>query len=162
MTYYPPLGSYGAVATSGFFGWIIRFGTRSKYNHVFVYVGDGWVVEARPDKAGYARVTDYKKILWNAKEPIADDVRQRIVERAKALVGTKYGWIDIADSALESLDVRISWLTKRAIRSGRMDCSMLVKRDYAPDIDVDGPGDRVVTPGNLADRTNVNGWGVVA
>lgn len=164
------LGSYGCVyipwlnytvfgrklRLPNLMGWLIGLGTWSRYSHAFVYVGDGRVVEARPNGAAVALLSEYTPghILWS------DDVlsvaqKQSVVLNAMSCVGKPYGFLDIIAITLHTMHVPSRWVLRRVLREDRMICSQLVaysggkagldwrcKRDY----------DQQVTPADLARR----------
>ena len=53
-----------------------------------VYIGNGQIVEGLPPAARVAPGDSDRDALWNAREPLTDDQRLRIVAQAQALVGT--------------------------------------------------------------------------
>jgi hypothetical protein len=95
----PQLGDFGVVATHGWEAKVIRWGTESSVNHAFVYIGGGQIVEARPGGAAIASARKYPTASWSS-EPLGDMARRRIASGATQLVGTPYGWLDIAAIAL--------------------------------------------------------------
>lgn len=124
----PPPGSYGCVRTGGFYAWLIRVGTRSHFNHAFVVMEDGRIIEADPGGARWARLSDYgtDSMVFNTLDVTTEDQRRRIMDKAVALLGTPYGWTDIVRLSLRCLGLNWSWLTKRADEEKAMICSQLV------------------------------------
>lgn len=154
--YAPRPGDYGVVKTSGWIGFLIRVGTMARWNHTFIYIGDGKIIEANPTGVEIKPVTEYPLIAWNQHEVLTEKQRNRIVEEAQKLVGRPYGFLDIANLILRILGLKIlantSLLTKMAERYGVI-CSELVALSYqAASITlVDKPAN-IVTPGDLAER----------
>ena len=64
-----------------------------RYNHAAVYIGDGQIVEANPAGVQIMPLSEYPEKDYIV-IPVQGD-RNLAVEKAKSLVGTPYGWIDI-------------------------------------------------------------------
>jgi cell wall-associated NlpC family hydrolase len=119
----------------------IQFGTKSHVNHAGLYIGGNQIIEARPDGAGYAPLSEYqsRNTVWSAL-PLTDTQRTDIANAATTLIGTPYGWPDAIAIALaqprlgrhldttKPLDQQ-PWWYKRIAREDRLICSQLV--DYA-------------------------------
>lgn len=153
----PTPGSYGCVRTGGFYAWLIRFGTRSKFNHAFVVMRDGKIIEADPGGARWARIDNYgnDSKVYDTGDVLTEAQREQIMDKAVALLGTPYGWTDIVRLSLRCLGVNWSWLTKRADEERAMICSQLVAAcgDAAgADWDCGRSCPAEVTPGDLAKR----------
>lgn len=154
---YSPLpGDYGVVKTKGWVGKLIRLGTMARWNHTFIYIGDGNIIEANPTGVEIKPVTEYSLIAWNQHEVLSDKQRMRIVEEAQKLVGRPYGFLDIANLILRILGLKIlantSLLNKMAERYGVI-CSELVALSYkAASITLIDKPANIVTPGDLAER----------
>jgi cell wall-associated NlpC family hydrolase len=154
--YEPRLGDYGVVKTSGVFGKLIRFGTMSRWNHAFIYIGDGLIVQANPTGVAIGKVTQYPVIGWNQHEELTDEQRDKIVTEAKRLVDRPYGFLDIANLILRILGLKAlantKVLEKMAERYGVI-CSELVALAYdAASINLCNKPANIVTPGDLAER----------
>jgi cell wall-associated NlpC family hydrolase len=156
MSYQPRPGDYGVVKTSGFFGKIIRIGTVSRWNHAFIYIGDGLIIQANPTGVAIGKVTEYPIIGWNQHEDLTKDQRKLIVDEAKRLVDRPYGFLDIANLILRILGLKLlantAILEKLAERYGVI-CSELVALSYdAAGINICNKPANIVTPGDLAER----------
>jgi cell wall-associated NlpC family hydrolase len=125
------------------------------YEHAFVYVGGGQIVEAEP---GGARLTQvhYSNILWSTDRIPLDLVqRRRIVEAAHGYVGTPYSAADYFAIAAKRLGLGVAVPSLRAYvaSSKHMICSQLVDQCYQ-DAGVhlfeDGRWPGYVTPAALA------------
>ncbi|HJQ00105.1 MAG TPA: hypothetical protein VJ851_00765 [Jatrophihabitans sp.] len=150
----PQLGDYGVVRTGGLWAWLIRFGTRSKVNHAFVYVGDGMIVEAQPGGAVQSPGWRYSRITAWSNLNLTDAERADIVRWAKAQIGVPYGWPDIAALGLACEGIRSGWVAKRIEREDRLICSQLVDKAYVlagVHLFEDGRLPGQVTPGDLYD-----------
>ena len=156
MTYEPQRGDYGVVRTNGVIGFLIQLGTVTKYNHAFIYVGDGKIIEATPRYGVIASdVTKYKNIVWNRHEPKTDAQRDALVKAASARLGHRYSFLAIAAIALQIFHIaRPKWMTDRLEKSGNDICSQLVAQDYrACGFNVEGTNpDFYTTPSNLVYR----------
>jgi len=151
-------GSYGCVRTGGFYAWLIRLGTRSKYNHAFVVMDSvGRIIEADPGGARWAHISDYGNDckVFNTTEQLTDEQRTKICDKAQVLLGTPYGWTDIVRLSLRCLGLQWRWLTQRADDEKAMICSQLVAAcGQAAGVDwlCGREAPAAVTPGDLADR----------
>ncbi|HUX70403.1 MAG TPA: hypothetical protein VMV41_07835 [Cellulomonadaceae bacterium] len=150
-------GDFAVVATRSRIGWLIRLVTRSRYNHAFLYLGNGKIVEAESPGAVISPLADYDgyPVLWSNLK-LTDAERAAIVAKARALVGTPYSWVDDACIALTAIfGVHVPGPVRRRLaRPDRMMCSQLVDACYhAAGINLVPskplPGD--VSPGDLAD-----------
>lgn len=154
--YTPRPGDFGVVKTDGFIGLLIRVGTTSRWNHAFIYIGEGNIVEANPTGVEISPVTKYPHIAWNHHEEIDDQSRGKIVQLAKAEVGKPYAFIDIAALALRILGLRFvsdNWLWRKLASKRSWFCSELVSGCYRKaGITLVNKKDDLVTPGDLAER----------
>ena len=156
MMYEPRLGDYGVVKTSGWLGFIIRIGTMSRWNHAFIYIGDGKIVEANP-KGVEVQPIHYDLIAWNNHEDMTDAQRSRIVQCALSHVGKGYSFLTIALIVLRILGVKIlansKFLLKAAEKDGYI-CSELVSECYfdAGLNLIPSKPDYATVPGDLAER----------
>ena len=150
-------GDFAVVATRSRIGWLIRLVTRSPYNHAFVYLGGGRIVEAESPGAVISPLVDYdgRPVLWS-NLTLTDTQRAAIVTQARAVVGIPYSWVDDACIALTAIfGVHVPrWVRRRLASTRHLMCSQLVDVCYqAAGIDLVPskplPGD--VSPGDLAD-----------
>lgn len=156
VLYEPRPGDYGVVKTNGWIGFLIRLGTMSRWNHTFIYIGDGKIIEANPTGVAISPVTKYPLIAWNQHEKLTAKQRKRIVKEAQHLVGHVYGFLDILNLVLRILGLRVlantSLLNKMAERYGVI-CSELVALSYeAATVKLVNKPANIVTPGDLAER----------
>jgi len=156
MAYEPKSGDYGVVRTSGWAAKFIQVGTVSRWNHAFIYIGDGQIVEARPTGVVISLANQYPKIAWNQHEGIDDATRGKIVAAAHHFVGQPYGFLDIANILFRILGLKALANTKlfeKLAMSHGLICSELVSLAYRDaGIDLTGMPDHAVTPGDLAER----------
>ena len=156
MTYEPIAGDYGVVQTNGPIGFLIQLGTMTKYNHAFIYIGNGQIIEATPRHGVIVSpVTNYENIAWNQHEVKTDEQRAGIVAEAKTHLGASYNFLDYF-----AIIMRIArfnapfWLTRHIAASKSEICSELVAQVYRKcSFIVDGEReDFYVTPSDLAYR----------
>jgi hypothetical protein len=79
--------------TSPWLFWLFWIRKPAKVNHVATYLGDGVVMEGRPGGAGLALVSDYPNAIW-LNLPMPDGQRKYVVLAARAMKGTRYGWLN--------------------------------------------------------------------
>lgn len=160
---WPAAGLYGVVKTSGLIPWIIRRATHSQFDHAFVVIEDGAIVEAEPGGVRLGHLSEYYgcRIAINSGEEMT--VQQRIVvaTTARAMVGKPYNDLAIVDDGLESLGWRWRWLVKRASGDGEVVCSQLVAiAGHAAGLDWRGGAatSAETTPAMLARRPGMQPW----
>ena len=110
------VGDIGIAHTSGVLGWLIRLGTRSKWNHAFVVVYVPMdptpetiiVVQAQAKGVVYAKLSDVAPGGEYAILPCPDGVdRELVVAMAKTLLREKYAFVSIASIAFNFLPLPI-------------------------------------------------------
>lgn len=158
----PQPGDFGVVQMGGTSGKWIHIGEIANgdgfadYEHAFVYVGGGQIVEAEP---GGARLTQvhYNNILWSTGHiPLNVAERHRVVLAARSYIGTPYSAADYFAIAAKrlGLGVLVPGLKEYVASSKHMICSQLVDQCYS-DAGVqlfdDGRWPGYVTPAALAD-----------
>lgn len=155
-----PVGQYVCVDTPGWAPWLIKIGTLSRYDHVFVIVSpDGDIVEAEPGGARKAHISKYAgRRMIRSNDTMDSTATNTIVKNALSMVGVPYNDLAILDDGLESLGLFWSWLANLADGDHEVICSQLVAlcgqaagldwlcgRKHASE----------VTPANLARRTGM-------
>jgi hypothetical protein len=154
--YTPRFGDFGVVKTDGIIGRLIRVGTASRWNHAFIYIGEGVIVEANPTGVAISPVTKYPKIAWNQHEKISDNLREKIVDAAFKEVGKPYAFLDITALFFRIIGLRfirpnVFW--KKLASQESWFCSELVSYCYRTSgITLINKKDDLVTPGDLAER----------
>jgi cell wall-associated NlpC family hydrolase len=153
-------GDYGLSHSESTAGRWIRIGQIlngsgfADYEHAFVYVGDGKIVEATGNGAvlvpyHYAP----KDVYWSSdKIPLTDEQRTKIVNAAKSYVGVPYSPEDYFALALRRFHIPAPHLRQYISDTRHMICSQLVDKCYE-DAGVhlfnDGRWNGYVTPGDL-------------
>jgi len=156
MSYEPRLGDYGVVKTSGFFGKLIRLGTMSRWNHAFIYVGDGQIIGADPTGVKPSPLSNYPVVAWNRHEELTDEQRGQIVAAAREAVGRPYSFLTIVLLAFRILGIKAlsnsMFIARLAQREGYI-CSELVEECYGKaEVVLVDKRDYLVVPGDLAER----------
>jgi len=154
--YYPRKGDYGVVKTNGWLGLIIRIGTVSRWNHAFIYIGDGKIVEANPKGVEVSELR-YKKVAWNNHEELTDEQREKIAQLSLDQVGRGYSFLTIALIILRILGMKVLANSKFLLRAAEKDgyiCSELVSEVYmnAGVNLLPHKPDYTTVPGDLAER----------
>lgn len=155
MIYEPRVGDFGVIKSTGIAARLIQLGTISRWNHAFIYVGNGKIIEARPKEGIVLKETSqYDKIAWNQHQDLTKAQRTAIVEKAQSLIGKTYGFLDIAILGLRILGFKFikgKFLEKLAMRQGII-CSELVAICYdSSGINLIDKPEHLVTPGDLAE-----------
>jgi len=153
-SYEPRIGDYGVVRTGGFFGKLIRLGTISRWNHAFIYVGNGKIVEANPTGVALSNLNDYPLVAWNQHEELFAEQRNAIVYHANLAIGRPYNFGIIIMLAFRALGVKIfpkKFLHYLANHAGYI-CSELVAECYQKAGFPVCSNPDVCNPGDLAER----------
>ncbi|AUG78238.1 hypothetical protein CFP65_3444 [Kitasatospora sp. MMS16-BH015] len=125
---------------SGSAGRLIRVGQWlngdgfSDFEHAFVYVGDGELVEGEPGGASTGSLAGYegRPMLWSTgRIPLDDEQREAVVAAARGYLGTPYSVMDYFALATHHLHLPVSPLFKGYVMSSKhMICSQLVDQCY--------------------------------
>ena len=155
----PLPGDFGLVSIKGGVGFLIRVGQFFNgdgfrdYEHAFIYVGDGKIVEAEPGGALISDLSEYdgRSIIWSTGLiPLTDEQRSLIVKSALAQEGTPYSFLDYVAIALYRLGIKHPGVAKRVESSKHLICSQLVALDYEhAGIPVTDLPPYLVTPGKF-------------
>ena len=126
------------------------------YEHAFLYLGGGIIIEAEPGGAEVCKV-HYDDILWSTgKIDLTAEQRMYIVKAGFGYAGTPYSAADYFALAAYRLKfgLAVPYLRSYVASSDHMICSQLVDRCYR-DAGVhlfnDNRWDGYVTPSDLAD-----------
>lgn len=161
MTYLP--GDVALARSNGIPAWLIRLGTRSRYNHARLVVTErGGTVEAMGSGAVRGHVHKGDVVV---RPPLTDEQRNAIPAIGDSLIGTPYGWLDVAALGLAQFGILLPSVKRRIERPDRLFCSQLV--DYAWTLAGfhaydDGRTPQDVSPGDLEELAFRSGWGLVA
>lgn len=155
----PQSGDVGCTSIEGDVGWLIKLGERingdkfAQFQHAFVSVGGGFIVEAEPGGARVSSLGEYgsRTIVWVRCPPergraVADAARQF----AQQKIG--YSFLDYAALAAHRLHLPIPWLRRYIGSTRHMLCSQLAveaaRRGGWDLLSPDWPG--YVTPAEIA------------
>lgn len=158
----PGVGAFGLVDNAGLLPAAIRLCTRSPWSHAFVVISGGRTVEAGAGGAFIGQLSDHddaRHLAFNTGETLTDVQRAAIELEALELVGTPYGFLDIAGLAVASWTGHAPGFIVRRVKAERaLICSQLVARCYFLGAGMDlagGRPDALVTPGDLGLRPSV-------
>lgn len=149
----PRPGDYFVTATPGCIGFLIRFATRSKFNHAGIYLGHGIIMEAAPKRGvRYNRLSAYPKAEWSHRF-LTPAERVALVRKAISMKGVKYNMLDIFGQALVCFGFRDPLIRERLTSPNHEICSQFVVDCYISIGVLLCPGKQSfeVTPGDLAD-----------
>lgn len=129
-----PAGTIGVTPSSGFVAWCIRKITRSPVAHAFIATGWGdEIIEADPHGARRNHSRSYRTVYWcdRIASALNDAERAKVVEYAKAHIGTPYSWVDDAEIGFVDMFGRAPRWMRRRLRSDRtLMCSQLCAAAY--------------------------------
>ena len=149
----PAVGDIGLVRISGATGQAIRVGQWllarvdnfrasrtvdvedwADYQHAFVYLGNGQLIEAEPGGARIRPLSEYDgtTIYWcsNISAGLSDQQRQIIAFNAQTFLGTPYSFLDYVALTAHKLRVWLPGLRAYISSTHRMICSQLADRAY--------------------------------
>lgn len=137
MTKYTPKpGDYGLSIIGGPLGKAIKIaqaitGDWSRYTHAFIVLDDGTIMQAMPSGAEIVPLAPLlEKDVVFSRWDLTDEERAAIVENARALEGTPYGFLDYVALALAHFGIRPERLMKFVRTDSHMICSQLVDYCY--------------------------------
>jgi cell wall-associated NlpC family hydrolase len=159
----PQQGDFGLVKINGYAGRLIRIGQAlngdgfDDYEHAFLYLGNGLIIEAEPGGARINELT-YTDVRWSTGiVPLTDKQRTRIAISGFTFEHVPYSAMDYF--ALAAHRVGANWvypdLKRYVATSKHMICSQLVDRAYrngGVQLFNDKRWDGDVTPGTLDKR----------
>jgi hypothetical protein len=159
----PQPGDFAVVSVGGAPGrgvqiaeWLAGAGKYSEYEHVYVYIGDGMVLQAEPGGSRITPMTPHKLTLWSTGIiNIPAEARARVPELARTMEGIPYSLLDYVSLAAHRLHIPAPNLRDYIADSGHMICSQLADeflRRLGVHVFADGrwPGD--VMPADMARR----------
>ncbi|WTU05181.1 hypothetical protein OHV05_16070 [Kitasatospora sp. NBC_00070] len=127
------------------------------WEHAFVHVGNGELVEAQPGGAELRPLSVYdgRPIRWSSgRIPLTDDQRRAVVAAARRYIGTPYSAADYFALAAHRFHLPVGLLIGKYVAdSGHMICSQLVDQCYwdaGVHLFADGRWPGYVTPADLA------------
>jgi uncharacterized protein YycO len=135
----PPVGLIGLTPISGSVGKLIEVGQWlngdgfQQWEHAFISIGNGLIVEAEPGGARVAHATEYSDVYWcNALYKLLDTPARvaAVEDAAKSYVGVPYSFLDYFALAGKRLHLPHVLLQNYVASTGHMICSQLVARAY--------------------------------
>jgi uncharacterized protein YycO len=140
MTELPRIGTIGLTQISGDVGRLIRIGQWlngdgfADFQHAFVYIGNGQLVEAEPGGARIMDVGEYdhSTVYWcsNLTTGISDADLQAVADIAKGFEHTPYSALDYFALAAKRLHIPAPQLNAYIKSTGHMICSQLAAAAY--------------------------------
>lgn len=143
----PPPGTIGLVPIGGETGKLIHLGQylaenpMSKwmrdndlpgFDHSFMYLGNGLIIEGEPGGARIVPVAKYSDAFWCT--AIASQFTQgelcAVAEHARHYEGTKYSFVDYGALAAHRLHVPVPFLREYIAWTGHLICSQLCDAAY--------------------------------
>lgn len=126
----PLPGDIGCTQIQGDVGWLIRLGEHlngdkfAQFQHAFVAIGNGQIVEAEPGGARIADLSEYdaRTVVW-VRCPPEDGAE--VAQAARNLVGTPYGFWDYAALAAHHFHLPIPGLKRFVNSPATLICSQL-------------------------------------
>jgi hypothetical protein len=163
----PLPGDFAVVPTTGDVGTLIRIGERldgapakfAQYQHAFIYVGSGNIVQAEPGGAQLTRLPGRFKngvpgVMWSTGLfNLGFTIRYDLCATAHGTVGTPYSALDYFALATHHWGIPTPGLQRFIATSRHMICSQLVDYCYATSgvhLFTDGRWPGYVTPADLA------------
>jgi len=155
----PLAGDFGLVSIEGGVGKLIRFGQWlngdgfSDYEHAFIYVGNGQIIEAEPGGAVLSDLSEYdgRPILWSTDLVVLTEAQRKIIiAMALEQQGTPYSFLDYLAIAMYRLGIRHPGIATYVKNSKHLICSQLVAEDFmAAGVSLTDHPTYLVTPGRL-------------
>ncbi|MFI9271268.1 hypothetical protein ACIGXM_11225 [Kitasatospora sp. NPDC052896] len=157
----PQPGDIGLTTITGAVGRAIRVGQWlnrdgfANYEHAFVVLDDETLIEAEPGGAVIRPLTEYqdRHVLYASPE-LTPEQRDRIVRRARRMVGVPYSFLDYAALAAHRFRLPVPGLRRYVAATGHMICSQLADAAYREAGVIlfgDGRWPGYVTPADLYD-----------
>ena len=137
----PEIGDVGLVKVHGFVGKLIGFGEflngtkpkNTKFQHSFLYLGDGMVLEAQPGGAVLTKVEDRytnEVIVWVRVAPLTDEQKSQLIVEANRLVGTPYSFLDYTALLAHRTHLPFPGLRTYVNSTDHMICSQIIAEIY--------------------------------
>jgi len=151
----PSVGDYFVVHTTGIAARLIQIGTRSKWNHAGIYIGDGKIIEARPSGVKIDNLSKYDnhKIIWSNESSLTEQERINLVNFVKGFENDGYGVWSIVALGFKCLGLSVLPANILAEKENKVICSQLVAWAYSHvGVKVSKKRHALTRPKDLADR----------
>lgn len=151
-------GTIGLSKVRGITGWFIRValifcGDESRYEHTFIVGPNNTVIEARMGGIIIRPLSDHDRPYGFLQIPLTEEQREKIVNEALSLIGTKYSYLTYVYLTAERLGIKSDWLKKKVMSRTNMICSQFcdeVYRRAGIRLFNDGRLPQDITPGDIA------------
>jgi uncharacterized protein YycO len=160
VTAEPGPGDFAVCSSGGDAGKMVAFGEWlcgdqfTQYQHAFLYVGDGRIIEAAPSGCAEQALGGHTGVLWSAGiVELTDAQRRTIIAYARGYLGTGYSWLDYAAIAAHRVRIPVPHLKAYIGSTRHQICSQLVDQCYLDagvHLFADGRWPGFVTPADLA------------
>lgn len=134
----PQPGDIGLTNITGSVGLFIKVGQWlngdgfGAYQHAFVVLPDGRLIEAMPGGAVIAALSEYddREVLYVSPADLTDAQRTAICDGAAKYRGVPYSFLDYLALAARRFRLPVPWLRRYIESTGHMICSQLADRAY--------------------------------
>ena len=160
MTVSPQPGDFAVVSAGGIAGPLVSFGEWlngdgfGDWEHAFLYIGAGDIIQAEPGGANERPLTGHAHTLWSTGTiQLSAGQRDAICAAARKYLGVPYSFLDYAALAAHRAHLNIPGLRAYIGATGHQICSQLVDQCYADagvHLFADGRWPGYVTPASLA------------
>lgn len=158
----PQPGDIGLTGITGPVGRLIQIGQWlngdgfGPYEHAFIVLPEGQLIEAQPGGAIVAPLSKYddRKVLYVAPADLTDAQRKAICDCALKYRGVPYSFLDYLGLAAHRFHLPVPGLRRYIESTGHMICSQLADRAYLDagrHLFADGRWPGYVTPMAIAD-----------
>lgn len=138
ITNTPQPGDIGLTVIDGWVGILIRLGQLlngdgfSHFEHAFIVLEDGMLIEAMPGGAQLVPLAEYDDydVLYVTVPGLTDADRKRICDAARSFEGVEYSFVDYAAIAAHRLHLPIPGLRAFVESTKHQICSQLVDNAY--------------------------------
>jgi hypothetical protein len=134
----PEPGDFAVVSAGGLAGRAVAFGEWlngdgfGTWEHAFVYIGGGRIIQAEPGGANEAPLSGHAHILWSGGViPLTDPQRKAVCDAARGYLGVPYSFADYAALAAHRLHLPVPGLKAFVASTHHQICSQLVDQCYA-------------------------------
>lgn len=159
----PQPGDVGLTSIEGIVGKLIRVGQAlngdgfSHYEHAFIVLEDGMLIEAMPGGAQIVPLSEYddREVLYVSPAGLTEWDREQICAEARKYEGTPYSFADYAAIAAHRLRLPLPGLREFVESTHHQICSQLVDnayRDAGVKLFSDNRWSGYCTPGSLYRR----------
>lgn len=134
----PLPGDIGLVRIDGFVGCLIRVGQLlngdgfADYEHSFVVLENGMLIEGQPGGAVIRPLTEYgdRPMLFVSPPDLTADDRQRICDAARTFEGVPYSFVDYGAIGAHRLHLPLPGLRAYVESTGHQICSQICDNSY--------------------------------